>query len=48
MEAVVTAIQDFINNLLTQAPTIIGAALGLFGAIFGLRFVLRLVKTASK
>ncbi len=48
MDAVVTSIQTFVNDLLNHAPTIITAALGLFGAIFGLRFVIRLVKSASK
>jgi formiminotetrahydrofolate cyclodeaminase len=48
MEVVVTAIGNFINDLLSHAPTVIGGALGLFGAIFGLRFVIRLVKSASK
>jgi hypothetical protein len=48
MDAVITAVQDLVNNILTAAPTILGSALGLFAVIFGARFVLRLIKTASK
>jgi hypothetical protein len=48
MEAVVSAVQTMVNNILTSAPTVLGAALGLFAVIYGARFVLRLIKTASK
>ncbi len=48
MESVITSVQTFVNDLLNQAPIVITTVLGLFAVIFGLRFVLRLVKTASK
>jgi hypothetical protein len=48
MESVVTAVQNLTNDILNAAPTVLGAALGLFAIIFGARFVLRLIKTASK
>ncbi len=48
MEAVISSVQTFVNDLLTQAPVVITTVLGLFAVVFGLRFILRLVKTASK
>jgi hypothetical protein len=48
MDSVVQAVQNLVGDILTAAPTVLGSALGLFAIIFGARFVLRLIKTASK
>jgi hypothetical protein len=48
MTEVVTAIQNLAQDVNNNIPTVLGIALGFFGTIFGVRFLLRLIKSASR